>query len=419
ALQPADLPPAAPAPAWTPLRRAWFRFGFSLLLLHLLPFPLGIIPRTEMFASWYRAIWNEAVPWAAAHLLRLSGPVGSFGSGSGDRTWDHVYLFSLATVSLGAAAIWSALDRRPRYDLLRSALRVYVRYWLATVMLQYGLAKVFPMQFPQPSASALLGTFGDASPMHLLWIFMGFSPAYTAFAGAAECLGGALLFFRRTTLLGALILVGVLGNVVMLNLCYDVPVKLYSSLYLAVAVSLAWPDAARMARFFLLNRLVEPADLGTPRLSPRGRRIQLAAKAALIALLAGSTFGHVWTATHRPPDPLQGLYVVEQFKGGRPWKLVEITPLTLLVLREDGSQSRHSLGPYDAADSTLMIFDGNAGGAPGKSWTLSAKLLDGGLLLEGALGDEAVQARLRKTDRPPFKLTTRGFHFINEFPWNR
>ena len=38
--------------------------------------------------------------------------------------------------------------------------------------------------------------------MGLLWTFMGHSPAYSAFTGAAEALAGALLLFRRTTLLG-------------------------------------------------------------------------------------------------------------------------------------------------------------------------------------------------------------------------
>lgn len=104
--------------------------------------------------------------------------------------------------------------------------------------------------------------------MRLLWTFMGFSRAYCIFAGAAECLGGALLFFRRTTLLGAVLLLGVLGNVVLLNFCYDVPVKLFSTFLLFLAAYLAWPDARRLADFFLLNKLIEPADPGAPRRSP-------------------------------------------------------------------------------------------------------------------------------------------------------
>ena len=96
--------------------------------------------------------------------------------------------------------------------------------------------------------------------MGLLWTFMGASPAYTIFAGACEMVGGLLLIPRRTTLLGALVCMGVLGNVVMLNFCYDVPVKLFSSHLFLLALFLAAPDLRRLADLLVFNRRVEPAD---------------------------------------------------------------------------------------------------------------------------------------------------------------
>jgi hypothetical protein len=50
--------------------------------------------------------------------------------------------------------------------------------------------------------------------------------------------GGALLLFRRTTTAGALVLIAVLTNIVTLNFSCDVPVKLFSSHLLLMAVSL-------------------------------------------------------------------------------------------------------------------------------------------------------------------------------------
>ena len=72
-------------------------------------------------------------------------------------------------------------------------------------------------------------------------------------------LGGLLLVARRTTLLGALVSIGVLTNVVMLNFCYDVPVKLFSAHLLAMAVFLVLPDLRRLADLLVFNRGVEPA----------------------------------------------------------------------------------------------------------------------------------------------------------------
>ena len=47
-----------------------------------------------------------------------------------------------------------------------------------------------------------------------------------------EVLGALLLLFRRTTALGAAVLAVVLVNVVMMNFCYDVPVKINGVHYL-------------------------------------------------------------------------------------------------------------------------------------------------------------------------------------------
>jgi hypothetical protein len=41
------------------------------------------------------------------------------------------------------------------------------------------------------------------------------------------------------------------------------------------------------------------------------------------------------------------------------------------------------------------------------------------LLLEGPWDGKRLQARLRLTEPPEFLLVTRGFHWINERPFNR
>ena len=172
----------------------------------------------------------------------------------------------LAISFIGAAA-WMLFDRR-EHPRLREALRTYVRFALAASMIFYGAIKVIPSQFPPPTLERLVQTYGSSSPMGLLWTFMGTSPAYTIFTGAMELLGGLLLTARRTMLLGALVTVGVLSNVVALNVFYDVPVKLYSANLLAMAIYLAVPDLRRLFDFFVLRRAIEPRP-DEPLLRPR------------------------------------------------------------------------------------------------------------------------------------------------------
>ena len=59
---------------------------------------------------------------------------------------------------------------------------------------------------------------------------------------------------RRTTLLGALILMGVLLDVVPLNSCYDGPVKINSTHYFAIMLYLVLPSVGRLANVILFSR---------------------------------------------------------------------------------------------------------------------------------------------------------------------
>jgi hypothetical protein len=75
-----------------------------------------------------------------------------------------------------------------------------------------------------------------------------------------ETVAGLLLLFRRTVTLGLFAAAGAFLNVVMINLSYDVPVKLFAShLFLACIFLLLW-DSRRLFRFLVLNK---PAGAST------------------------------------------------------------------------------------------------------------------------------------------------------------
>ena len=137
-------------------------------------------------------------------------------------------------------ALWSLAARKSSgHPTLHAWLRLYLRLGLGAAMVGYGVAKLLTGQFAAtPSFAELLRTYGDSSPMGLLWTFMAASRPYVLFAGLTEVLGGALLFAPSLATLGALICAASLTNVLMLNMSYDVPVKLYSFHLLLKAVFL-------------------------------------------------------------------------------------------------------------------------------------------------------------------------------------
>jgi len=59
-------PVRAAAPEWSPAKRLLFRFGFSYLLLYLLPAYLeflGYIPYGDLLVKGYMDFWQTVVPW--------------------------------------------------------------------------------------------------------------------------------------------------------------------------------------------------------------------------------------------------------------------------------------------------------------------------------------------------------------------
>ena len=176
AKKPADVPPA-----WTPARRVLFRFVFAYLMLYIFPFLVDWGP-----GEAYVKFWEDLVPRVGRRVFHAEATVHP--TGSGDTAFDYVGVFCLAVLATAATAAWTLLDRkRAAYPTLARWLRVYVRFYLASAMFTYGASKVIKTQFPNPTLDRLLQPFGDASPMGLLWTFMGASAAYNIFSAPASC----------------------------------------------------------------------------------------------------------------------------------------------------------------------------------------------------------------------------------------
>src|SRR5262249_29619085 len=144
-------------PPWNPATRTAFRFAFVYFALYTFPFPLDYLPYGQTLTRPYSALWQAVVPWVGKHILHLSYDITVFTNGSGDTTYDYVQALCLLSVASASAIVWSVLDRRRiNYSKLYQWLRLFVRFWLASVLLSYGAAKVLPNQMPAPLLSTLL-----------------------------------------------------------------------------------------------------------------------------------------------------------------------------------------------------------------------------------------------------------------------
>jgi uncharacterized membrane protein YphA (DoxX/SURF4 family) len=326
-----------------------------------------------------------------------------------------------------ATLLWSFLDRRRfNYRTLYAWLRLVVRFTLSFTLLAYGFAKIYPLQFSPPFLSTLTETYGESSPMGILWTFMGASVAYTKFCGLTEVAGGMLLLFRRTTTIGALVAAGAMLNVVMLNYCYDVPVKLYSSHLLLMSLFLLLPDASAIMRFFLLHQSSRLEGVWLPKFERRPLRIAAIVLQALV--ICSVLYNNIWggyksvkeyAAGYRKNAPLYGIWNADSFTADGShldWRQLTVHFSRSIFIRDaDGNRAGFST-VYDESKHTVKMT--------------STKLkLQGDftyrqpdsqhLILRGTLNGNPVVAGFHRVDDSSLLLISRGFHWINEDPFNR
>jgi uncharacterized membrane protein YphA (DoxX/SURF4 family) len=421
-------------PHWRAARRIAFRFAFGYLVLYSLPFPIGALPWTESLGLKYETIWQAIVPWIGSHILNLSSGVSTATTGSGDRMYDWILVVCYLTLAIVVSLTWSALDRkRPNYQKLEQWLRLYVRFSLAYIMSIYGGAKFFPSQFPQPFLSRLIQPYGESSPMGLLWTFMGASPAYTIITGCVELLGGILLILPRTAMLGAIVSLGAMTQVFILNMCYDVPVKLYSFHLILMSVFLLLPHARRIADFFLSNRPVQPAGI-RPLFERRMlNRVGLAVQVVFGMYLVGSSVYGGYEAYNTygggaPKAPLYGIWSVEEFAvsgEARPSLLTDQTRWRRAIFQRPGFVIVQPMSgpnqPYkldlDMENKRMALT--KAGDAEWQAHFSFEETESGVLTLDGQFEGKPTRAKLIRTHESQFLLKSRGFHWISEVPFNR
>ena len=414
------------------LSRIGIRFTFLYLLLYCY-FGLPIIPFVgDWLATPIDWAWRLICPWTAVHVFHLSGPVTRYHpTGSGDTTLEYIRVFCYAILAALGALLWSILDRKEsRSEMLYPWIRLILRFYLAAVLLSYGFGKVFPLQFPAPDFTRLSETFGEASPMGLLWAFMGASQAYEMFSGLAEVIPGLLLLFRRTTTVGALIAVAVLSNIVALNFCFDVPVKLFSSHLLLMALFLLVADRTQLWNFFMLHQLAQLHAVRIPRWERRALRTS--ALALQILVIGGTLYSAISTnygyykqsgAVANQNRLLSGVWELELAtnSASRPadsegeWQRLYMPQAGRLGTRTAGGKLLRFISDADEKAHTLHLKGWRNDHVAELSYSLRDK---DHLVLTGTIDRKHVDLRYHRLDPGQFLLTTRGFHWISEDPYN-
>ena len=401
---------------WTPARRVAFRFGVVYLTLFSLATQIsGSLLPNPWFT--YRGLgrlspMREVTHWVARTFVGVDVRLDDVSGGETLSFW--IQWFWVLAAAVAIAAVWTLLARRRGYATWLPWCRLAVRVSLAASLIEYGMTKVIPTQFPTPPLSALVTPVGDMTLSALLWTTIGSAPAYEIITGCVEVLAGVLILLPWTVTLGALLGLVSLLQVLLLNLTFDIGVKLVTTHLIALAVILITP----MVR-------LKPDTAVEVRLKPDTTAVIL--PIVLGAYLLGMQTWINWSFWQaggggRPKSVLYGIWNVERLSVDgqvrppelndydRRWRRVIFdAPDAIVFQRTDDSFASFGAS-LDRSSGTIVL-------AKGASLTWTARFTydrpsDDRLTLAGEMDGHRIDADLQLVDPSAFPLINSGFRWI-------
>lgn len=229
--------------------------------------------------------------------------------------------------------------------------RPVARWIVAIIAVLYGFAKLNGSQF-EVLDSVLDRPTGSVSGFWLTWYYFGYSPIYGNLIAVVQIVGGLLVTHPRFALAGALLLVPVAANIVLVDIFYVIfEALLPAVLMLGLLLWIIAPHARRLV-----------ATVVPPRTGGRRRWTRLVAPLVLILFAFGFTY---WTANHvkRHPTAVDGVWEPnpQGAQSGLERVFFEYNRAHMVVLKDtSGTYSRHHfvLEPGNSHSSLDSLDEG-------------------------------------------------------------
>jgi hypothetical protein len=185
-----------------------------------------------------------------------------------------ILIFSLVGISMVLGFIfpfiWQNLERKGEVDSSKIVAFIYltIRYSIAINLCRFGWAKLFGLQFNVPESIAVQ-PINQLSGEWLTWFYFGYSHTFGIIVGMIQIVGSYLLLFRRTLLLGAIMLFSFMLNLTLINIFYQMNLGgLLQSIILTIGILfLILLDYKRLVDFFLKTTALIPTLNGASSLT--------------------------------------------------------------------------------------------------------------------------------------------------------
>lgn len=417
----------------------WVRFVGVWVLLYWQGFCLILFPAFHDLTDKYVHIWDAPTSWFAAHILRIGHPVIRLPSRGSDTEFDWTQDLFFVVLAVLVAGLWTVLRRNsPPGPRSQAWVTLVLRLVLGTQLALYGITKVIPAQFIPPTPSDLVVRFGWQSLHAMYWASIEAAPTgYQIFLGVVEVVTGILLVLPRLWVFGTALAVMATVQVVLVNVAFDVAVKMHSTHLMVMALILFLPHSRRIWNALAANRRVDPLPQRAFTPSRSADRV-IAIVAVMIFALSTAVAGIQAAAIlsirgpHAATPPLMGAWRAEDRTSPIEYFVVDgyTTPartsyvdpqhalVTVMLALSDGSQKVWD-GMITPAEHRIALIKPPApANAGSKDWPLqfhyeqpSASLLKISGAWEGAKEE---QLAFDQIDLSKLPLSDRTIHWINQ-----
>lgn len=360
--------------------------------------------------AYTHTFFEALAQWTGQHIFNLQQPY-TIGLIS-DSTGFYLNAFNLFFIALFLALPWTFLQKNDAHEQKwHYWFLVGVRYYLCLQLLLYGFYKIFKAQFYLPEPNTLYTTVGQTHKDLLYWTVMGSSYTYSFFSGLIEVLAAILLLFKRTYILGALFTAGIMVNVIMINIGFDISVKLYSFFLLFLSFVLLAQKAGTIYAFFIGEKNVSLLTW-SPSWQKTGKKwLYFSVKTVVVfTLLAETLTPYIKSGNYNDDQaarPLfHGAYQVKDqaINSDRQWKYFFIHRRGYFIVQYTNDEMMDYDLAYDTLNHQLVLT-----GFDSTEFILSYKIRQNNFFLEGILDQDTIRVKGEKQELDQLPLLQKEF----------
>lgn len=301
---------------WKGYQKVLFRIVFIFIILMSIPWRW----------SWYTDFFS--IDWTSLHYRDLYDiarfqPSFPLLSQWLPRMYGYADWIVVLLIAVIGGGIWSLLDKKTKaFTKWYYWLLVVARYRAGIGIIGFAFTKVLPVQMPYPSEGLLNTNFGDLTQQKIYWLSIGIVPWYQVFTGVVELLAGTMLFFRKTTVYGAALLVGALGSITYVNFAYEGGVHVYASYFVLFGLFILSYYVPRIYHLMILEKYTIPLNYYPSFDKTWQHIVRVGLKASVIIVFLGVLFYvqllNFWYDPYKQPSSpgvakLRGYYEVKEF----------------------------------------------------------------------------------------------------------